>query len=153
MILGKQGPLAIDLRNGFVFTTGAAGTTKDQYPKVTSVTLGGETYTTLPTAGSPPSWPTSVPTDVTLVLQFSESMQPASVDLSTLRITDVTGGGGSEASFDIQIQEAIGTSLIDVSWNDPAHTEVRLTLNSPILVSGNEYKLDRKSTRLNSSHW
>merc|ERR1712096_460786 len=40
LILGKQGPLAIDLRDGFTFTTGAAGTTKDQYPKVTSVTLG-----------------------------------------------------------------------------------------------------------------
>merc|ERR1711964_313218 len=39
LILGKQGPLAIDLRDGFTFTTQAAGST-DQYPKVTSVTLG-----------------------------------------------------------------------------------------------------------------
>merc|ERR1711964_838304 len=44
LILGKLGPLAIDLRNGFTFTTGAAGISRDQYPKVTAVTLGGETY-------------------------------------------------------------------------------------------------------------
>merc|ERR1711964_613591 len=39
LILGKQGPLAIDLRDGYTFTTQGVGST-DQYPKVTSVTLG-----------------------------------------------------------------------------------------------------------------
>merc|ERR1711964_267789 len=74
LILGKLGPLAIDLRNGFTFTTGAAGISRDQYPKVTAVTLGNQTYDAtwpIPAGGAP-----RVPTDVTLVLEFSESMDP-----------------------------------------------------------------------------
>merc|ERR1711900_116846 len=110
-----------------------------EYPEVLSVTLGNQTYDTtwpIPTGGA-----TRVPTDVTLVLEFSESMNRASVKDSMLRITDVTDGDGSNAGFDIQVQEAIDTSLIDVSWNGAANTEVTLRLNSPILVPGNEYKL------------
>merc|ERR1712096_428518 len=110
-----------------------------EYPEVLSVTLGNQTYDAtwpIPAGGA-----TRVPTDVTLVLEFSESMNRASVKDSMLRITDVTDGGGPNASFDIQVQEAIDTSLIDVSWNGAANTEVTLRLNSPILVPGNEYKL------------
>merc|ERR1712000_463725 len=134
LILGGS----IDLLSGFTFTT-ATRMVVGVYPEVLSVTLGDRTYddtSLLPTGGA-----TRVPTDVTLVLEFSESMDPASVDLSTLRVTDVTGGDGSNAGFDIQIQEAINTSLINVRWNEPANTEVTLTLNAPILVPGNEYKL------------
>merc|ERR1711964_890344 len=145
LILGKLGPLAIDLRDGFTFTTGAAGTTKDQYPKVDSVTLGqSQSDQRAVVAGTPT---TSVPRTPTLVMNFSQPMHEGSVKDSTLRITDITGGDDNPSahaanySFDIQIQAAITASppLATLAWTSD-HKSVTLTF-AHTLMPGNRYRL------------
>merc|ERR1712000_618705 len=92
LILGQLGPLAIDLRNGFTFTTAATHTPSTAYPKVLSVTLGQSQSQSDQRAVVAGTTTTSVPRTPTLVMNFSHSMNEDSVLDSTLRITDVTGG-------------------------------------------------------------
>merc|ERR1712000_196773 len=147
LILGQLGTQAIDLRDGFTFTTGAAGTSSDQYPTVESVTLGRSPSDAFQRQVVVGTMPTSVPLNPKLVMNFSHSMHEGSVLASTLRITDITGGDdvaddrhSADYSFDIQIGAAKEAGLVALDWTNADKT-VSLTLSGHTLVGGNKYRL------------
>merc|ERR1712000_687936 len=122
LILGGS----IDLLSGFTFTTSSPKMV--EYPEVLWVT---------PTPDA-----TNVPTEIYLELGFSQPMAPASVEASTLRVTDVSGGNNGDQGLDIQIGEAKRDGLINLEWNDNS-TILTMTTNDVAftLQPDNEYQL------------
>ena len=85
---------------------------------------------------------TNVPSEIYLELGFSQPMSPASVEASTLRVTDGSGGDNGDQGLDIQIGEATSDGLINLEWNDNS-TILTMTTNHVAftLQPDNEYQL------------
>merc|ERR1712096_590297 len=110
------------------------------FPEVVSVT---------PAPGAP-----NVPTRLYLELGFSQPMNPASVEASTLRITDVDGGDESaDYNFSIQIGAATDPAdpnrLATLNWNNEK-TILKLT-SSHQLAPANDYRLDIVDNKAHSA--
>merc|ERR1712000_685518 len=131
-------------------TTGAAGTTRQAYPRIDSVTIGqsaADADQRTAAAGATSAGVTSVPKDPTLVMNFTHSMDTGSILDSRLRLTDVTGGDdrpgthSANYSFELDIRTAAEATpaLITPHWPTttpggaaatPANSRLELTFGS-----------------------